>query len=50
MAKLIKRQDGQTWTLEVPNNKILRICPNGNTGVVQVNDVTKNIVCDKVQF
>lgn len=50
MAKLIKHQDGQTWTLEVPNNKILRIWPNGNTVLVQFNDGTKNIVCDKVQF
>ena len=50
MAKLIKYQDSQTWTLEVPNNKILRIWPNGNTVEVQFIDNTKNIVCNRVQF
>jgi len=50
MAKLIKYCNGEKWTLEVPNNDIAKIFPNGNTVEVMRYSTTKNVICDQIEF
>jgi hypothetical protein len=53
MAKLIKKDQGQLWTLDVPNDRIMHVRPYDN-GTVSVtykwSDEIKTVKCESITF
>lgn len=53
MAKLTKKDQGQIWTLDVPNDRIMYVRPYDN-GTVAVtykwSDEIKTVKCESISF